>query len=98
VIAAIAGERVAIVDSATATASRLAELLSVNGLEAPGTSRGTAADAGRDGHERPEGTLAAATHVQLTTGDVDAFRSVSQRLFGDDFTEIQSVELREAVA
>jgi glutamate racemase len=35
VIAAIAGERVAIVDSATATASALAELLGVNGLEAP---------------------------------------------------------------
>jgi glutamate racemase len=35
VIAAIAGERVAIVDSATATASALAELLSVNGLESP---------------------------------------------------------------
>lgn len=35
VIAAIAGERVAIVDSATATASALAELLSVNGLDAP---------------------------------------------------------------
>jgi len=34
-IAAIAGEGVAIVDSATATASALAELLSVNGLEAP---------------------------------------------------------------
>jgi glutamate racemase len=38
-IAAVAGEQVAIVDSATATASALAELLSVNGLEA---SRGTA--------------------------------------------------------
>jgi len=36
VIAAVAGERVAIVDSATATASSLAELLSVNGLEAAG--------------------------------------------------------------
>ena len=35
VIAAAAGERVAIVDSATATASALAELLIVNGLEAP---------------------------------------------------------------
>ena len=35
VIAAVAGERVAIVDSATATASALAELLGVNGLEAP---------------------------------------------------------------
>jgi glutamate racemase len=34
-IAAVAGEQVAIVDSATATASALAELLSVNGLEAP---------------------------------------------------------------
>jgi glutamate racemase len=34
VIAAITGERVAIVDSATATASALAELLGVNGLEA----------------------------------------------------------------
>ena len=38
----LAGDRVAIVDSATATASALAELLSVNGL---GTTR-TAADAG----------------------------------------------------
>ena len=35
VIAARVGEGVAIVDSATATASALAELLSVNGLEAP---------------------------------------------------------------
>ena len=35
VISAIAGDRVAIVDSATATASALAELLGVNGLEAP---------------------------------------------------------------
>jgi glutamate racemase len=35
IIASIAGDRVAIVDSATATASALAELLSVNGLEAP---------------------------------------------------------------
>jgi glutamate racemase len=34
IIAAVAGEQVAIVDSATATASALAELLSVNGLEA----------------------------------------------------------------
>jgi glutamate racemase len=39
VIAGQVGERVAIVDSATATASALAELLSVNGLETPGASR-----------------------------------------------------------
>jgi glutamate racemase len=43
VIAAQVGERVAIVDSATATASALAELLSVNGLEAPAMTRGAAA-------------------------------------------------------
>jgi glutamate racemase len=41
VIAAQVGEGVAIVDSATATASALAELLSVNGLDAP-TQTGTA--------------------------------------------------------
>ena len=35
VIAAVAGEGVAIVDSATATASALSELLEINGLEAP---------------------------------------------------------------
>jgi glutamate racemase len=34
-IAAVAGEGIAIVDSAAATASALAELLSINGLEAP---------------------------------------------------------------
>ena len=36
VIAAIAGERIAIVDSASATASALNDLLAINGLEAPG--------------------------------------------------------------
>jgi len=40
-IAAVAGEQVAIVDSATATASALAELLSVNGLEAPAEVAGS---------------------------------------------------------
>ena len=54
VIAAAVGDRIAIVDSATATASALSELLVVNGLEAPGTTRGTAADAGLAGHERPD--------------------------------------------
>jgi glutamate racemase len=39
VIAQLVGEGVAIVDSATATASALVELLSVNGLEAPEGSR-----------------------------------------------------------
>jgi glutamate racemase len=73
VIAAVAGEAVRIVDSATATASALAELLAVNGLEA------TAGPA--------------VSHVQLTTGDVDAFRAVARRLFGDTFVDVEAVEL-----
>ncbi|HVL54077.1 MAG TPA: glutamate racemase [Vitreimonas sp.] len=97
VIAAVAGERVAIVDSATATASSLAELLTINALEAPGTTRGTAADPGPAGHDAPAEAAARATHVQLTTGDVGSFRSVAERLFGDAFPEIRGLELREAV-
>ena len=94
VIARIAGERVAIVDSATATASALAELLSINGLEAPGTTRGTAADAGAAGHDRPTETIVAPTHRQLTTGDVDAFRDLARRLFGDVFPDVAGIDLR----
>ena len=71
VLAAAVGDRVAIVDSATATASSLAELLSVNGLEAPGTTRGTAADAGPQRARPADGAYEAAVHVQLTTGDVE---------------------------
>jgi glutamate racemase len=96
IIAAVAGERVAIVDSATATASSLAELLSINGLEAPGTSRGTAADPGEEGHSRPTEPLAPATHVQLTTGDPEQFRRLAGRLFGSDFPEVEPVELEVA--
>ncbi len=95
VLADAVGDRVAIVDSATATASSLAELLSVNGLEVPGTTRGTAADPGAAGHSRPaERYGAPATHIQLTTGDVDRFRSIASRMFGDAWPEVQSVELR----
>ena len=79
VIAAVAGEHVAIVDSATATASALSELLAINGLEAPDAKDGAAADA--------------VSHVQLTTGDVDAFRAVGRRLFGDAFVDVEAVEL-----
>lgn len=77
-IAARAGEGIAIVDSASATASALNELLSINGLEAP------------------EGS--APTHVQLTTGDVDAFRVIAGRMFGEEFPDVQSVELGAAPA
>ena len=93
IIAAAVGERVAIVDSATATASALAELLSVNGLEAPGTTRATAADAGRDGHDAPDAAAQPATHQQLTTGDVERFRSIASRMFGEAFPDVTSVEL-----
>jgi glutamate racemase len=90
------GDSVAIVDSATATGSSLAELLSVNALEAPGTSRGTAADAGMAGHEPPDEVVALPTHRQLTTGDVAAFRAVAERMFGEQFPDIEPIEL-EAV-
>ena len=78
VIAAVAGDRVAIVDSATATASALSELLAINGLEAPGATE--------------------PSHVQLTTGDVEAFRSVASRLFGDAFLDVEPVELAVAAS
>ena len=79
VIAAQVGEGVAIVDSATATASALAELLNVNGLESP-------AGGG------PAGS-APATHLQLTTGDAERFHNLASRLFGADFPEVEAVDL-----
>jgi glutamate racemase len=72
------GDGVAIVDSATATASSLAELLQVNALEAPG-----------DAATPP-------VHRQLTTGDVAAFRVVAERMFGEEFPDIDAVELEAA--
>jgi glutamate racemase len=77
-IEARVGDRVAIVDSATATASALAELLGVNGLEA-GDAGGTAA--------------APAAHLQLTTGDAASFHALASRLFGAAFPDVQQVEL-----
>jgi glutamate racemase len=74
-IGAVAGDGIAIVDSAAATASALAELVSINGLEAPGR---------------------AATHVQLTTGDVAAFRGIAERMFGEAFPDVAGVELGTA--
>lgn len=74
-IANVAGEGIAIVDSAAATASALAELLSINGLEAP------------------EGR---ATHAQLTTGDIGAFRAIAERMFGEAFPDVAAVELAGA--
>jgi glutamate racemase len=98
VIGRVAGDRVAIVDSATATASALSELLAINGLEAPGTTRGTAADPGARGHERSDEQASPASHIQLTTGDVTAFRAVAERLFGDAFLDVDSVDLAVAAS
>jgi len=97
ILTSAVGDRVAIVDSATATAATLAELLSVNGLEAPGTTRGTAADPGAAGHSRPAEVYGAPpTHSQLTTGDVELFRSIASRMFGESFPDVESVELGAA--
>jgi glutamate racemase len=68
VIASVAGEQVAIVDSATATAAALAELLAVNGLESAGPAP---SDTGWP------------LRGLMTSGDVGAFEAVAGRLFGD---------------
>jgi glutamate racemase len=98
ILRASVGDSVAIVDSATATASSLSELLSVNALEAPGTTRGTAADAGMAGHEPPDESAAAPTHCQLTTGDVAAFRLMAERMFGEAFPDIDAIDLEAGPA
>ena len=82
IIAALAGDHVAIVDSATATASALAELLKINGLDAD-----DATDAAGD---------APPSHRQLTTGDPASFLALASRLFGDGFPDVEHVELAVA--
>ena len=84
-IARVAGDGVAIVDSATATASALAELLGVNGLDAPA------------GERAERGGESTSTHVQLTTGDIDAFRELAAKLFGDAFPDVARVDLGAAI-
>jgi glutamate racemase len=80
VIETVAGDGIALVDSASATASALAELLSINGLEAPAPGGGRG------------------THMQLTTGPVDTFRSIAERMFGEAFPDVQAVELAGTTA
>ena len=72
VIADAVGPGVAVIDSASATASALASLLEVHGMA---TDR-----------DDP-------THLQLTTGDVAAFRRTADLLFGSLFPSIESVEV-----
>ncbi len=76
IIRRVVGPLVAVIDSASATASSLAGLLEVHGLAAPAAAH--------------------ATHVQLTTGDVAAFRRVAERLFGDLFPTIEGVAVAGA--
>jgi glutamate racemase len=93
VIRSVTGERIALVDSATATAGALGDLLAINGLEAPGTTRGTAADPGPTGHERLVEPLAPVTHRQMTTGSLEAFRDLADRLFGEGFVDVEAIAL-----
>ena len=87
VIAEAVGEGVAIVDSATATASALAELLSINGLESPGAPPSDEPPA------RSPATPLAPSHRQFTTGDPVAFRRLVTRLFDSTFPEAESLDL-----
>jgi glutamate racemase len=93
VLQAAVGEGVAIVDSATATAGALAELLSINGLEVPGSSRGTAAEAAGEGHDPAPARVRPAFHRVLTTGDAAAFERIATRMFGDALPAVEVVEL-----
>jgi len=36
-------------------------------------------------------------HVQLTTGDIERFRSVASRMFGDTFPDVAAVEVGPGV-
>ena len=98
IIQSAVGEGVAIVDSATATAGALAELLSVNGLEAPGTTRGTAADPGHAGHDATAERAVSPTRRLLTTGNLDAFQALANLLFGTDVPTAESVTVGTGAA
>jgi len=76
IIARQAGPGIAVIDSASATASSLASLLEVEGLLAPSGAR--------------------ASHTQLTTGDIDAFRRTAEQLFGGLFPRVEPAVLGAA--
>ena len=88
IIAALAGPQVAIVDSATATASALADMLDINGLR----SRDQWVD-GSDGSDAAGPPATMATHRQLTTGDPDTFHALASRLFGSAFPDVERIDL-----
>ena len=84
VIERVAGDGVAVVDSATATAAALVEMLETNGLETADLD--------------PAGRPTEAVHRQLTTGDAAGFHALAERLFGPGFADVETVAIREAVA
>jgi glutamate racemase len=90
-IATELGESIAVVDSAAATATTLQEVISVNHLDAPGSTRGTAADPGSAGHRAPDHVEVRAAHEIFTTGDVATFRALAARLFGDQISEVAAL-------
>jgi glutamate racemase len=87
------GAPIAVVDSAAATASFLQQIISVNGLEAPGSSRGTAADPGHLGHTAPTSAPVAPVHQIFTTGDPVAVDALAARLFGETAPRAQQMRL-----
>jgi len=88
------GAPIAVVDSAAATASFLQQIISVNGLEAPGSSRGTAADPGHLGHSAPASAPVLPAHQIFTTGDPAAVDALAARLFGESAPRVQQITLR----
>ena len=92
-IDAALGAPIAVVDSAAATASFLQEIISVNGLESPGSSRGTAADPGHLGHTAPASALVAPEHQIFTTGDPAVVDALAIRLFGEAAPRTQQIAL-----
>jgi hypothetical protein len=90
-IATALGESIAVVDSAAATAATLQEVISVNHLDAPGSTRGTAADPGSAGHRAPDRAEVRATHEIFTTGELATFRALAMRLFGDQGSEVAAL-------
>ena len=87
------GAPIAVVDSAAATASFLQQIISVNGLEAPGSSRGTAADPGHLGHSAPASAPVLPAHQIFTTGDPAAVDALAARLFGESAPRAQQITL-----
>lgn len=90
------GAPIAVVDSAAATASFLQQVIAVNGLEAPGSSRGTAADAGHLGHSAPESAAVDPIHRLYTTGDPLVVDGLITRLFGASEPHVERIGLERA--